>query len=82
MEEKATLEHTDKEITETTPLSPTEPLPQMFTLCRQVAKQSIRTQKNKQKESPKMGRQRKNLQLKGMENSPVKELNEVEGSKL
>ena len=29
-----------------------------------------------------MGRQRKNLQLKGMEESPVKELNEMEASKL
>ena len=34
------------------------------------------------KGSPKMGRQRKNLQLKGMEESPVKELNEMEASKL
>ena len=38
--------------------------------------------KNKQKESPKIGRRRKNPQSKGMENSPVKELNEMETSKL
>ena len=29
-----------------------------------------------------MGRQRKNLQMKGMDDSPVKELNEREASKL
>ena len=29
-----------------------------------------------------MGRQRKNAQSKGMEDSPVKELNEMEASKL
>ena len=29
-----------------------------------------------------MGRQRKNLQSKGMEESPVKELNEIEASNL
>ena len=37
---------------------------------------------HRQKDSPKMGRQRKNLQLKRMEDSPVKELNEMEASKL
>ena len=42
--------------------------------CREMQKQT--------KGSPKMGRQRKNLQLKGMEESPVKELNEMEASKL
>ena len=36
----------------------------------------------KQTESPKMRRQRKNPQLKGMEDSPVKELNAMEASKL
>ena len=30
MEERATLEHPDKEIKETTPLNPTELLPQKF----------------------------------------------------
>ena len=34
------------------------------------------------KESPKMGRQRKNLQSKGMEDCPMKGLNETETSKL
>ena len=76
MEEWATPEHLDK-IKETAPLSPTELLPQKSTWWGQ-AKQS----RNKQKESPKMGRQGKNPQLKGMEESPVKELNEIEASKL
>ena len=38
--------------------------------------------KEKKNESPKMGRQKKNLQSKGMEDSPVKELSEMEASKL
>ena len=36
----------------------------------------------KQKASPKVGSQTKNLQSKGIEHSPVKELNEMEVSKL
>ena len=36
----------------------------------------------KQRESPKMVRQRKNLQSKGMEELPVKKLNEMEASQL
>ena len=82
MEERATLEHPDKQIKETAPPSPTELLPQKFTLWTQLAKQSIGNRRNKQKESPKMGRQRMNPQLRGMEDSPVKELNEMEASKL
>ena len=82
MEERATLEHPDKEIKETTPLRPKEPLPQKFTLQRQLAKQDIRKRRNKQKESPKMGRQKKNMQSKGMEDSPLKELSKMEVSKL
>ena len=55
----------------------------MFTLIRQLAKKRIRNHRNThKKESPKMGRQRKNLQSKGMEESPVKELNEIEASNL
>ena len=81
MEKGATLEHPDMENKETTPLSPTEFLPQKFTLQRQLAKERTRNSRNKQKESPKMGRKRKNLQSKGMEDSPVKELNEIEASK-
>ena len=38
--------------------------------------------KNKQKESPKMGRQKKAMQSKGMEDSPLKEINEIEVTKL
>ena len=37
---------------------------------------------NKQKESRKMGRQKKNMQSKGIEDSPIKELSEMELSKL
>ena len=53
-----------------------------FTIWRQLAKQSTGNHRNKQKESPKMGRQRKNFQSKGMEDSPLRELNEMEASKL
>ena len=38
MEERAILEHPDKEIKETTPLSPTELLPQKSTPGRQAGK--------------------------------------------
>ena len=34
------------------------------------------------KESPNMGRQKKTMQSKGMEDTPLKELNEMEVSKL
>ena len=34
------------------------------------------------KESPNMGRQKKNMQSKGMEDTPLKELNEMEVNKL
>ena len=75
MEERTTLEHPEKEIKETSPLSPTEPLPQKFTPRKQLAKQNIQNHINKQKESPEMGRQRKKPQSKRMDDSPVKELN-------
>ena len=78
---RATLDHPDKEIKETASLSLTDPLPQNFTLRRQLAKQNIWNHRNKQKESCKMGTQRKNPQLKGMEDSPVKELNEMKPRK-
>ena len=64
MEERVTTEHPDKEI-ETKQMSPTELLPQKFTPRRQLAKQSIKNCRNKQRESPKMGRQRMNMQSKG-----------------
>ena len=82
MEERANLEHPHKDIKEIAPLSPTELLPQNFTLQRQLEKQSVGKCTNKQNESPKMGRQQKNPQSKGMEDSSVKELNEMEASKL
>ena len=82
MGQRATLECPDKEIKETTALSLTELLPQKFILQRQLAKQSIWNHRNKQKDSPKMGRRRKNLQWKGTEDSPLQELNEMEASKL
>ena len=44
MEGKATLEHPDKEIKETTPLSPTEFLPQKFTLQRRLANHRLQKQ--------------------------------------
>ena len=80
MQERATLEHPGKDFKETIPLSPQNSY-QKFTLQNQLAKQSIRKHRNKQ-ESPKMGTQRKNLQSKGMEDSPLQELNEMEASKL
>ena len=60
MEEKATLEYSDKEIKETAPLSTTQLLPQKSTHELRQAKQSILRCRNKQKEAPKMGRERKN----------------------
>ena len=78
MEERATLQHPDKEIKETTPLNPIEFLPEKFILQTQLANRNIRKCTNKQKESPKMRRQKKNMQSKGMEDSPLKELNEME----
>ena len=59
-----------------------ELVPYKFTLQRQLTKQNIRKHRNKQKESPKMGRQKANLRSEGMEDSPLKELNEMEVSKL
>ena len=47
-----------------------------------MAEQSTWNCRNKQKESPKIGRQRKNPQSKGIEDSPLKELNEMKVSKL
>ena len=82
MEERATLKHPDKEIKETTPLNLTEFLTYKFALQRQLTKQNIRKHRNKQKESPKMGRQKKNTQSKGMEDSPLQEINEMEKNKL
>ena len=50
---------------------------------REIAKRNIRNCRNKQKESSKMVRQRKPLQPKKKEeDSPLKELNEMEISKL
>ena len=46
-----------------------------------ASKEGIGNCRNKKK-SPKMGRKRKSLQSKGMEDSPLQELNEVEVSKL
>ena len=82
MEERATLEHPDKEIKETAPWSSAELLPQKFTWQRQLAKLSIGNYRNKQKESPKMVGQRKNSQSKVIEEYPEKELNEIEASSL
>ena len=59
-----------------------ELVPYKFTLQRQLTKQNIRKHRNKQKESTKMGRQKKKMQSKGMEDSPLKELNEKEVTKL
>ena len=56
MEERANLEHPDKEIKDIAPLTPTEPLPQKFTL--QTASKSEHLESQKQRKSPKMGRQR------------------------
>ena len=67
-EERANLEHPDKEIKETTPLNPTEFLPQKFTLQRQPAKPNIKICRNKQKESPKMVRQKKIFNQKEWKN--------------
>ena len=61
---------------ETTPLSHTKLLPQKFTLKRQLEKQNIRNCRNKQKEST------KEHLIERMEDSPVKELNEMGESKL
>ena len=47
-----------------------------------TSKAEYQESQGKKKESPKMGRQRKNLQSKGMEDSPLKELNEMGVSKL
>ena len=77
MEERATLEHPDKKIKGTMPLSPTEAHPM------KTAGKTEHWEMHKQtEESPEMEWQRKNLQSKGMEDSPVKELNEMEASKL
>ena len=57
-EERATLEHPDKEIKEITSVNPIELLPDNFTLQRELAKQNIRKHRNKQKESPKIGIQK------------------------
>ena len=50
----------------------------MFTKQGQLGKQSIRNHRNKQKELPKMGRKRKNLQFKEMADSPQQQLNDME----
>ena len=63
-EERATLEHPDKEIKETTSLNPIELLQWNFALKRELAKWNIRNCRNKQKESPKKGRPRQNLNQK------------------
>ena len=76
--ERATQEHPDKEIKEATPLNPIEFLPQKFTPQRQLTNWDIRKHRKKQKESLTMGRQKKNMQSKGMEDSPLKELNEMD----
>ena len=77
-----TLEYADREIKKTTPRNPTELLPQKFTLQRQSAKPNVKICRNKQKDILKAGKQRESLQSKGMEDSPLKELNEMEVTKL
>ena len=78
IEERANLEDPDKETKGTTPLHLIQFLPEKFILQTQLANRNIRKCTNKQKESPKMRRQKKNMQSKGMEDSPLKELNEME----
>ena len=56
------------------PLSSTELLPQKATLQRETAKQSNLRCRKKQKESPKMERQRHNPQSTRNEEYPEKEL--------
>ena len=46
------------------------------------SKQMNLRSRNKQEDSPKIGRQRNNSQSKGKEKSPERELNEIETSKL
>ena len=56
--------------------------PLKFTIQRHLVKWNIRKCRNKQKDILKAGKQRESLQSKGMEDSPLKELNEMEVSKL
>ena len=79
-EEREILEQPDK-IKETTPLSTTEPLPQKCT-PKDSWKSRASGNAKTNKESPKMGRQKKNQQSERIEESPVKKQNEMEASNL
>ena len=82
MEERTTLKHPDKKIKKNTPLNPTELLPQKFTLQRQLANQKKHQEAQKQRKSHiKLG-EKKNMQSKEMEDSSLKEINEIEVCKL
>ena len=69
-----------KEIKVRALLSPTELLPQKFTLRRQLAKQSIRKHRNKQKESLKWAKKEPTIERDGRLPSK-KKINEMEASK-
>ena len=58
------------------------PITEVHPIEVRQAKQSNLRCRNKQKEPPKMGRQRNKPQLKGKVESPGKELNEIEASNL
>ena len=62
--------HPDQETRGSTPLRPTDPLSQKFT--PKAGKAEHLESQNKQKESPRMGRQRKNLSSKGLGHSLVR----------
>ena len=80
-EERANLECPDKEIRDHTTEPHRIPTREVHP-TKTATKQNIRKHRNKQKESPKMGRQKANLRSEGMEDSPLKELNEMEVTKL
>ena len=82
MEERGNIECPDQDIKETTTLSRTALPPQKSTTWRQAGKAEHPETEKQTKKSPKIGRQRKNTQLKGMKKSPEKELNEIEVNKL
>ena len=51
-------------------------------LTKTASKVKHQEAQNKQKEPPKMGRQKENMQSKGMEDSPPEEINGMEVDKL
>ena len=71
-EERTNLECPEKEIKETTPLNPIEILPYKFTLQRNLAKRNIRKRRNKGKQPPKIGRQKKEHAIKRNGRLPTK----------